>query len=109
MQLILGIGSNLGSREDNIHQALGLLNSHFLFIAKSRLYLSDPVDYLDQPEFINIVVEYDIDPNTLPLDLLKIKDVTVSEIAYQVGFNSPSYFIKCFKETYGTTPNEYLF
>ncbi|MEL0456471.1 two-component regulator propeller domain-containing protein [Flavobacteriaceae bacterium SZ-1-7] len=44
----------------------------------------------------------------LAVELLKNSDVTVSEIAYQVGFNTPSYFIKCFKEAYNCTPNEYL-
>ena len=43
----------------------------------------------------------------LSLELLKNSDATVSEIAYQIGFNSPSYFIKCFKDTYKTTPKEY--
>jgi signal transduction histidine kinase/DNA-binding response OmpR family regulator/ligand-binding sensor domain-containing protein len=33
---------------------------------------------------------------------------SISEIAYSVGFSSPSYFIKCFKETYQMTPSEYL-
>lgn len=31
----------------------------------------------------------------------------ISEIAYAVGFSSPSYFIKTFKETYSITPAEY--
>jgi signal transduction histidine kinase/ligand-binding sensor domain-containing protein/DNA-binding response OmpR family regulator len=43
----------------------------------------------------------------LAIDLLKKSDATVSEIAYQVGFNTPSYFIKCFKETYNCTPSDY--
>lgn len=43
----------------------------------------------------------------LSLVLLKESDATISEIAYEVGFNTPSYFIKCFKNTYGCTPNEY--
>ncbi|MBR9846051.1 MAG: response regulator [Algicola sp.] len=43
----------------------------------------------------------------LAIDLLKKSDATISEIAYQVGFNTPSYFNKCFKEIYGCTPNEY--
>ncbi len=43
----------------------------------------------------------------LSLSLLQNSDATISEIAYQVGFNTPSYYIKCFKETYGCTPNEY--
>ena len=44
----------------------------------------------------------------LAIQLLKESDATVSEIAYQVGFNSSSYFIKCFKDVYNCTPNEYL-
>jgi signal transduction histidine kinase/ligand-binding sensor domain-containing protein/DNA-binding response OmpR family regulator len=31
---------------------------------------------------------------------------TISEIAYSVGFGSPSYFTKCFKEEYGYLPSE---
>lgn len=44
----------------------------------------------------------------LALGLLKESDASISEIAYQVGFNTPSYFGKCFKEMYHCTPNEYL-
>lgn len=33
---------------------------------------------------------------------------TVSEIAYQVGFGTVSYFNKCFREKMGCTPNEYM-
>jgi len=40
--------------------------------------------------------------------LLRNSDANVSEIGYQVGFNSPSYFTKCFKELYGTTPVNFL-
>ena len=38
--------------------------------------------------------------------LLVESDLTVSEIAYRVGFTSPSYFTKCFKDEYGTVPGE---
>lgn len=44
----------------------------------------------------------------LAVSLLEKSDSTISEIAYQTGFNSPSYFIKCFKEVYHCTPSDYL-
>ncbi|WP_194975145.1 hybrid sensor histidine kinase/response regulator transcription factor [Aquiflexum lacus] len=44
----------------------------------------------------------------LALQRLEKSGESISEIAYAVGFSSPSYFIKCFKETYQMTPNEYL-
>lgn len=40
------------------------------------------------------------------LDLLKDSSMTVSEISYEVGFGSTSYFIKCFREHYGYPPGE---
>ena len=38
--------------------------------------------------------------------LLKDNDITVSEVSYKVGFSSPSYFIKCFREQFGFSPGE---
>ena len=38
--------------------------------------------------------------------LLQESGLTVSEIAYQVGFASPSYFTKCYKDEFGTVPGE---
>lgn len=38
--------------------------------------------------------------------LLRTTSKTVSEISYDVGFSSPSYFTKCFKDYFGHLPNE---
>ncbi|NNE75800.1 MAG: response regulator, partial [Pricia sp.] len=38
------------------------------------------------------------------ITILETSNVTVNEVAYTVGFNTPSYFIKCFKEAYDKTP-----
>ncbi|MDF2671293.1 MAG: hypothetical protein K0R67_3599, partial [Paenibacillus sp.] len=41
--------------------------------------------------------------------LIKSTDLNVEKIAYKVGFNTPAYFIKKFKEMYGVTPKTYKF
>ena len=38
--------------------------------------------------------------------LLLTSELTISEVAYQVGFTAPSYFTKCFKEEYGMLPGD---
>lgn len=40
------------------------------------------------------------------MELLQNSTSNVSEISHQVGFNSTSYFIKCFREHYGYPPGE---
>ncbi len=40
------------------------------------------------------------------MQMIKETQLTVSEISYQVGFGSTSYFIKCFREYYGHPPGE---
>lgn len=40
------------------------------------------------------------------LELAKGGEFTISEISYKVGFNSTSYFIKCFREHYGFPPGD---
>ena len=40
------------------------------------------------------------------MEMLKETELTISEISYQVGFGSTSYFIKCFREYYGQPPGE---
>ena len=38
--------------------------------------------------------------------LLETTDMTIAEVAYDVGFSSPSYFAKCFKDEFGVSPRE---
>jgi AraC-like DNA-binding protein len=40
--------------------------------------------------------------------LLKKKHLSISEVTFNSGFTSPSYFTKCFKKKFGITPNSYL-
>lgn len=41
-------------------------------------------------------------------ELLATSSDRVSEICWQVGFSTPSYFIKCFRKKYGVSPREYM-
>ena len=40
--------------------------------------------------------------------LLASSEMTVAEICYEVGFTSPSYFTKCYKEQFGESPTDLL-
>ena len=40
------------------------------------------------------------------LEILKNESVTVSEVAFKVGFNSPNYFNTCFHEYFGYPPGK---
>lgn len=42
------------------------------------------------------------------MDLLKSRHASISEIAFKVGFGSPSYFNRCFLKHYGRTPSAVL-
>ncbi len=40
-------------------------------------------------------------------EMLSKTDNNISEVCYQTGFTSLSYFAKCFKKQFGATPKEY--
>jgi len=40
------------------------------------------------------------------LELLQTTRLSVSEVAYRVGFNDPNYFSRAFQKAYGTVPTE---
>lgn len=40
------------------------------------------------------------------MELINTSELSVSEIAYRVGFTSPSYFAKCFKDHYNQSPTD---
>ncbi len=52
----LGLGSNLGDRAANIMRAISaFVAADFHLTALSSIYETDPVDYLEQPRFLNMV------------------------------------------------------
>jgi 2-amino-4-hydroxy-6-hydroxymethyldihydropteridine diphosphokinase len=68
----LGLGSNLGEREDNLRQALTLLSLNTNLEEVSSVYETEPQGYEEQPLFLNLVcrVTTDLSPEKL-LDLAK--------------------------------------
>ena len=72
MSLFIATGSNLGDRKSHLDEARNILSKKFKLIAASRIYESPAVDYLNQPDFYNQVLEFeipDIDP-LLAMDFL---------------------------------------
>src|SRR5258707_13074308 len=54
----LSLGSNIGNREQNLRLAIGELPHAGVAITRvSSFYETEPVDYLEQPWFLNCVVE----------------------------------------------------
>ncbi|WP_131849134.1 2-amino-4-hydroxy-6-hydroxymethyldihydropteridine diphosphokinase [Baia soyae] len=55
----IGLGSNMGDPVSQLEQAIGLIQDSPDIQVRtcSSIYRSDPVDYLDQPDFYNMVVE----------------------------------------------------
>jgi 2-amino-4-hydroxy-6-hydroxymethyldihydropteridine diphosphokinase len=72
--VFLGLGSNMGNKEQQIKDAITFIGDCGKVIKESRLYLTEPVGLSDQDWFLNCVVEIetDIDPKTL---LLKVKSI----------------------------------
>lgn len=63
----LGLGSNLGEREENLCQALALLSAKVNVEEVSSVYETNPVSYQEQPLFLNMVcrIATDLPPNEL--------------------------------------------
>ena len=80
---------------DEIADALGLSRSNLYRKIKSL------TDYSPNELIRTIRVKY-------AKQLLNSKAKSISEVAYEVGFSSPSYFAKCFKDFYNESPTEYL-
>lgn len=110
----VGLGSNLGDREATILRALARLKeeSEIRVVRVSTLRETDPVGYVDQPQFLNGVVELETElpardlltrllaierelgrtredgpplgPRTIDLDLLLYGEDTIAEAGLQV-------------------------
>jgi 2-amino-4-hydroxy-6-hydroxymethyldihydropteridine diphosphokinase len=72
--VFLGLGSNIGKKEEYINKALTFISELYTVKKISHLYLTEPVSTIKQDWFLNCVVEIqtDIDPKKL---LFTIKSI----------------------------------
>jgi 2-amino-4-hydroxy-6-hydroxymethyldihydropteridine diphosphokinase len=68
----VGVGSNLGQKQDNCIRGIAALTSdgHSRLLNRSRLYRTAPVDYLNQDWFVNCAVQ--IETCLDPFELLAV-------------------------------------
>ena len=82
MSLIIATGSNIGASIEILNQAVKRLSQEFELIAKSRIYSSRAIEYENQPDFFNQVLEFRI-PALTPSEVMK----TLLEIEIEFGRN----------------------
>ncbi len=64
----LGLGSNLGNRQDNLNMALDFLSQRLRVGKISSVYDTEPVGNINQPRFLNLVCQ--VDTRLAPTELL---------------------------------------
>ncbi len=68
-KVVLGLGSNLGDRLENLRFAVDTLRRapKTQVLAVSRVYETEPVGYAEQPDFLNaaVLLETDLSPKTV--------------------------------------------
>jgi 2-amino-4-hydroxy-6-hydroxymethyldihydropteridine diphosphokinase len=83
--IYLSLGSNLDDRAANLRAAIAALPSANLHVRKvSSFYETEPVDYLDQPWFLNCVVEGETDSQ--PTELLHALRAIESQLGSRKAF-----------------------
>jgi 2-amino-4-hydroxy-6-hydroxymethyldihydropteridine diphosphokinase len=84
----LSLGSNIGDREANLRGAIAALPPVGIQVKRvSSIYETEPVDFLDQPWFLNCVVEAetDLEPHALLLALRTIESHLGSQKEFAKG------------------------
>lgn len=71
MSLIIATGSNLGNKIDHLKEARLKLQNELELIGQSRVFSSPAVDYENQPDFYNQLLEFKI-PQMPPHDVIRL-------------------------------------
>ena len=83
-RVFLGIGTNLGDRDRNLRDALTALSQRLKILKVSSIYQTAPWGYLDQPAFLNQVIEAETDLS--PLNLLGFLKDTETLLGRKANF-----------------------
>jgi len=67
-KLVIALGSNLGDKRKNLEQAIQHISQFLIINAKSRIYHSPAIEYTNQPDFYNQMIECEM-PN-LPAQIV---------------------------------------
>ena len=84
IRVFLGIGTNLGDREQNLQEARAAVNQRLEILKESSIYQTAPWGFLDQPAFLNQVLEAQTDLSSL--NLLNFLKHTEKELGRQANF-----------------------
>ncbi|NLG40544.1 MAG: 2-amino-4-hydroxy-6-hydroxymethyldihydropteridine diphosphokinase, partial [Chloroflexi bacterium] len=74
----LGLGTNLGDREENLRRAVDAIAKKMRVCKQSSVYETSAWGYTDQPDFLNQVIE--VETNLSPLRLLNFLKKTEVEL-----------------------------
>jgi len=85
--VFIALGSNLGDRLANLHAAIAALKPEIYNLVCSPIYETQPWGYLDQPKFLNQVIqaETDLQPADLLSRLKRIETLLGRQPGIQYG------------------------
>ncbi len=83
----LGLGSNLGNRQDNLASAMALLSQRLRMGAVSSIYDTEPVGETEQPRFLNMVCQ--VNTRLAPPELLTLAKAIESKLGRSGRTNAP--------------------
>lgn len=68
-KVYIALGTNIGSRYEHMNDALKLLTEHpaITIVNQSSIYETAPVGYIDQADFLNMVIEIDTSLSSIEL------------------------------------------
>lgn len=101
-------------KENRVADFLNLVNKYFRTNHEVGFYASE---LNITPNYLNKIVKNTTGSSARDIILgriiseakilLRLTEITVSELAYKLGFEDPSYFIRYFKKIEGVTPGDY--